>query len=39
MTEMIIFEASSGQIDVRLEKDNVWLSQAQLAQLFDGTAA
>jgi prophage maintenance system killer protein/prophage antirepressor-like protein len=33
MTEMIIFEASSGQIDVRLEKDNVWLSQAQLAQL------
>ena len=34
MTEMIIFEASSGQIDVRLEKDNVWLSQAQLAQLF-----
>jgi prophage maintenance system killer protein len=34
MTEMIIFEATSGQIDVRLEKDNVWLSQAQLAQLF-----
>lgn len=33
MTEMIIFEASSGQIDVRLEKDNVWLSQAQLSQL------
>lgn len=34
MTDIAIFEATSGQIDVRLEKDNVWLSQAQLAQLF-----
>lgn len=34
MNEIVIFEGASGQIDVRLEKDNVWLSQAQLAQLF-----
>lgn len=34
MSEIVIFEAASGQIDVRVEKDNVWLSQAQIAQLF-----
>lgn len=34
MTEIVIFEAASGQIDVRLEKDNVWLSLPQLATLF-----
>lgn len=34
MTEILIFEAASGQIDVRLEKDNVWLSLPQLATLF-----
>lgn len=33
-TDIAIFEASSGQIDVRLEKDNVWLSLAQLVTLF-----
>lgn len=34
MTDIAIFEAASGQIDVRLEKDNVWLSLAQLVALF-----
>ena len=34
MTDIVIFEATSGQIEVRLERDNVWLTQAQLAQLF-----
>lgn len=34
MTDIAIYEASSGQIDVRLEKDNVWLSLAQLVALF-----
>jgi len=34
MTDIAIFEAASGHIDVRLEKDNVWLSLAQLVALF-----
>ena len=34
MTDIAIYEASSGQIDVRLENDNVWLSLAQLVALF-----
>ena len=34
MTDIVIFEATSGLIDVRLEKDNVWLSLAQLVTLF-----
>ncbi len=34
MADIAIFEATSGQIDVRLEKDNVWLSLPQLAALF-----
>ena len=34
MTEIAIFQAASGQIDVRLEKDNVWLSLLQLTELF-----
>ncbi|MFU2488980.1 virulence RhuM family protein [Thauera sp. WH-1] len=33
-TDIAIFEAPSGQIDVRLERDNVWLSLPQLASLF-----
>ena len=33
-TDIAIFEAPSGQIDVRLERDNVWLSLPQLATLF-----
>ncbi|MCK2127763.1 virulence RhuM family protein [Thauera aromatica] len=34
MTDIAIFEATSGQIDVRLEKDTVWLSLSQLVALF-----
>lgn len=34
MSEIVIFEAASGQIDVRVEKENVWLSLPQLAELF-----
>ncbi|MER2554430.1 MAG: RhuM family protein [Thauera sp.] len=34
MTDIAIFEANSGQIDVRLETDNVWLSLTQLVALF-----
>ena len=33
-TDIAIFEAPSGQIDVRLARDNVWLSLPQLATLF-----
>lgn len=33
-TDIAIFEAPSGQIDVRLERDDVWLSLPQLATLF-----
>jgi hypothetical protein len=34
--EVALFEAPDGQIrlDVRLEQDTVWLSQAQMAELF-----
>ena len=34
MTDIAIFEAPSGHIDVRLEKDSVWLSLTQLVTLF-----
>lgn len=34
MNEIVIFKAPSGQVDVRLEKDNVWLSLPQLSLLF-----
>ncbi|MFA7608019.1 MAG: RhuM family protein [Rhodocyclaceae bacterium] len=34
MADIVIFEAVSGQIDVRVEKDSVWLSLPQLAELF-----
>ncbi|MGH7844351.1 MAG: virulence RhuM family protein [Candidatus Binatia bacterium] len=35
--EVILYEAPDGQIrlDVRLEQDTVWLTQAQMAELFD----
>jgi len=35
--EVAIYEAPDGQIrlDVRLEQDTVWLTQAQMAELFD----
>jgi hypothetical protein len=32
--QLIIFEAEAGQVEVRLEGEAVWLSQAQMAELF-----
>lgn len=35
MSEISIYETNSGTIEVRLERDTVWLSQEQMAVLFD----
>ena len=35
MSEISIYETTSGTIEVRLERDTVWLSQEQMALLFD----
>lgn len=35
MSEISIYETNSGTIEVRLERDTVWLSQEQMALLFD----
>lgn len=35
MSEISIYETSSGNIEVRLEHETVWLSQEQMAALFD----
>jgi hypothetical protein len=35
MSDIAIFEASDGQIQVQLEQDTVWLSQAQIIVLFE----
>ena len=34
MTEISIYQTESGAIEVRLDKDTVWLNQAQMAALF-----
>ena len=36
LDQVILFQAADGQVtlDVRLEADTVWLSQAQMAELF-----
>jgi len=36
LDQVILFQAADGQVslDVRLETESVWLSQAQMAQLF-----
>lgn len=33
--QLVIFEGEAGQVEVRLEGETVWLSQAQMAELFD----
>jgi hypothetical protein len=35
--EVVIYEAPDGEIrlDVRLQQDTVWLTQTQMAELFD----
>lgn len=35
MNEIIIFEAASQRVEVRLEGETVWLTQKQMAELFD----
>ena len=35
MDEIVIFEADSQQVEVRLEGETVWLTQKQMAELFD----
>jgi hypothetical protein len=34
VNDIVIFETDSHQVEVRLEGDTVWLSQAQMAELF-----
>ena len=36
LDQVVLFQAADGQVslDVRLKADSVWLSQAQMAQLF-----
>ena len=35
MTDITIYQAENGMVEVRLERDTVWLSQEQMAALFD----
>ncbi|NOQ63666.1 MAG: hypothetical protein GQ582_04060 [Methyloprofundus sp.] len=35
MNEIVIFESSNGEIQVQLEQETVWLSQAMMAELFN----
>ena len=35
MNEIGIYQTENGAVEVRLEKDSVWLSQEQMASLFD----
>ena len=35
--EIIIYQTEDARIDVRLENDTVWLTQAQMAELFQRT--
>lgn len=34
MTDIAIYQAENGRVEVRLEQDTVWLSQAQMVSLF-----
>ena len=35
MNELAFFETGSGSIEVRIEHESVWLSQEQMARLFE----
>ncbi len=35
MTEITIYQTENGEVEVRLDKETVWLSQEQMASLFD----
>ena len=34
MTDIAIYEGPGGQIEVRVDRENIWLAQAQLVELF-----
>ena len=38
MSEMVIFDQADQPIEVRLEAETVWLTQAQMAELFGKTS-
>ena len=35
MSDIVIFESGDHEVEVRLQGETVWLSQAQMAALFD----
>ncbi len=37
MSDILIYETEDHRIDVRLEQETVWLTQRQMAELFDTT--
>ncbi len=37
MSKLVIFEQGKRPVEVRLEGETVWLTQAQMAELFDTT--
>ncbi len=37
MSEISIYQINSGSIEVRPERDTVWLTQRQMSTLFDNT--
>ena len=37
MSNILIYETEDHRIDVRLEQETVWLTQRQMAELFDTT--
>lgn len=38
MSEIVIYETDSGSVEVRLARESVWLTQKQMAELFDTSA-
>lgn len=38
MSEIVIYEAENGAVEVTLDRDSVWLSQRQMAELFKTSA-
>jgi len=38
MSDIIIFESDAQQVGVRLEGETLWVTQSQMAELFDNSA-
>ena len=38
MSDMVIFEADTRQMEVRLEGETLWITQSQMAELFATSA-